>query len=117
MSFRPKAKLTLSPRKKRAGRGDFPPSVTPLGYGRSLLCGRRRGFSPNGVNLSPVGARRRAVQTWPRAVPGEREAPLNRGREGGRYNLDLAQTFVAAAFAAANDCHASDPGQSPGPRL
>jgi hypothetical protein len=28
--------LTLSPRKKRAGRGDFPPSVTPRGVGLAV---------------------------------------------------------------------------------
>jgi len=47
-------------------------------------------------------------------VPGEREAPLKRGREGGRYNLDLAQTFVAAAFAAANDSCPTTPGKARG---
>src|SRR5215213_5976010 len=66
---------------------------------------------------APYGARRRAVQSWPRAVPGERKAPLKRGREGGRYKLDLAQTFVAAAFAAANDSHAQQPRAKPGAKI
>src|SRR5215213_95623 len=66
---------------------------------------------------APYGARRRAVQSWPRAVPGERKAPLKRGREGGRYKLDLAQTFVAAAFAAAHDSHAQQPRAKPGAKI
>jgi hypothetical protein len=62
---------------------------------------------------APHGARRRAVQSWHRAVPGEREAPWKRGREGGRYNPDLAQTFVAATFAAASDSCLTTPGKAP----